>query len=156
MLEGGSLKLVPVFYVLQPAQFNWTPANYLDSTSIPYPITTPLDDITYKLELTGKGNCMVSDTIFVKVLRTPFIPNAFSPNGDGINDRWEIKYLNSYPGSEVSVFDRDGQPVFYSVGYSLPWDGTYKGKPLPIGTYYYIVNPKNGRKLMSGSVTILR
>jgi gliding motility-associated-like protein len=156
VLEGGSLKLVPVFYVLQPAQFNWTPANYLDSTSIPYPITTPLDDITYKLELTGKGNCMVSDTIFVKVLRTPFIPNAFSPNGDGINDRWEIKYLNSYPGSEVSVFDRDGQPVFYSVGYSLPWDGTYKGKPLPIGTYYYIVNPKNGRKLMSGSVTILR
>lgn len=156
VLEGGSLKLIPVFYVLQPSQFNWTPSTYLDSAAIAYPTTTPLGDITYTLELTGKGNCMISDTVFVKLLKFPTIPNVFSPNGDGINDRWEIKYLDSYPGCEIKVFSRDGQLVFSSVGYNISWDGTLKGKALPIGTYYYIINPKNGRKIMSGSVTIIR
>ena len=156
VLQGGSLKITPVFYVLEPSQFNWVPSTYLDSTNIPYPTTTPLDDVTYKLQLTGKGNCTVSDTVFVKLLKAPTIPNAFSPNGDGINDRWEIKYLDSYPGCEINVFDRDGQPVFSSVGYNVSWDGTLKGKALPVGTYYYIINPKNGRQIISGSVTILR
>ncbi|MFX8964974.1 gliding motility-associated C-terminal domain-containing protein, partial [Acinetobacter baumannii] len=91
-----------------------------------------------------------------KVLKEPSIPNAFSPNGDGINDTWIIKYLESYPGATVDVFNRYGQSVFHSEGYSMNWDGTFKGQALPIGTYYYIVDPKNGRKKMQGSVTIIR
>jgi gliding motility-associated-like protein len=54
------------------------------------------------------------------------------------------------------VFNRYGQPVYHSIGYSIPWDGTYKGQPLPVATYYYIINPKNGRAAINGSVTILR
>ena len=156
VLQGGSIVLKPDFLALSPTQFNWTPATYLDSTTVPNPVSTPNDNITYQLILTGKGNCSISDTMLVTVMKTPAIPNAFSPNGDGINDTWEIKYLNTYPGCVVQVFDRDGQPVFNSVGYNVNWDGTFNGKPLPVGTYYYVINPKNGRSLMSGSVTILR
>ncbi|MGC8064221.1 MAG: gliding motility-associated C-terminal domain-containing protein, partial [Sediminibacterium sp.] len=71
-------------------------------------------------------------------------------------DRWHIQYLESYPGATVDVYNRYGQLVFSSIEYSVDWDGTVNGKPLPIGTYYYVINPKNGRKIISGSVTIIR
>jgi gliding motility-associated-like protein len=70
------------------------------------------------------------------------IPNAFSPNGDGINDTWQIKLLNSFLNAKVQVFNRQGQLVFNTKGYSKPWDGTSNGKPLPIGTYYYVIEPE--------------
>ena len=119
-------------------------------------MASPPADITYNLALTGIGGCTVNGSVFITVLKSPIVPNAFSPNGDGINDTWEIKYLNSYPGATVMVFDRYGEAVFSSVNYTKNWDGTYNGKPLPLGTYYYIIDPKNGRQKMSGSVTILR
>lgn len=84
------------------------------------------------------------------------VPNAFSPNGDGINDTWKIRYLESYPGATVEVYDRYGQLVFRSQGYDKEWDGIYNGQPLPVATYYYIINPKNGRKIVTGSVTIIK
>ena len=94
--------------------------------------------------------------MFVKVLRTPVIPNVFTPNGDGINDKWVIAYLESYPGCTVEIYSRYGQIVYRSVGYDKPWDGSYKGKESPAGTYYYIVDPKNGRKRMAGFVDLVR
>ena len=84
------------------------------------------------------------------------IPNTFTPNGDGINDTWEIKYLDYYPKSTVNIFDRWGQKVFSSIGYPIPWDGTYKGTVLPSGTYYYIIDPKNGQAVFSGWLAIIR
>ena len=71
-------------------------------------------------------------------------------------DVLRIKYLESYPGAEIDVFNRYGQIVFHSVGYEIDWDGTYQGRALPVGTYYYIINPKNGRQIISGSVTIIK
>ena len=155
VLEGGTITLKPVFYGTQ-LQFNWTPASYLDTATIAYPKSTPPDDITYQLKLTGIGGCSVSDTVFVKVLKSPLVPNAFSPNGDGINDTWRIQYLESYPGASIEVFNRYGQKVFVSTGYDVEWDGYLNGSLLPIGTYYYIINPKNGRKTLTGSVSIIR
>jgi gliding motility-associated-like protein len=85
------------------------------------------------------------------------IPNAFTPNGDGFNDLWEIKALVDYPRCMVSVYNRYGNLVYQSRGYSRPWDGTYSGKQVPVGTYYYIVDPNNGiTAKLSGSVTVLR
>lgn len=84
------------------------------------------------------------------------IPNTFTPNGDGINDTWTIRELQYYPKSAVTVFNRLGQKVFSSVGYAVPWDGTYDGKILPTGTYYYIIDLKDGGKAVAGWVTILR
>ncbi len=82
------------------------------------------------------------------------IPNAFSPNGDGINDRWVIPGLLGYPDSRVEIFDRYGQLVFSSTGYSIPWDGRRNGKDVPIGTYYYVI--RTSLRNYSGWVFIVR
>lgn len=84
------------------------------------------------------------------------IPNTFTPNGDGINDFWDIALLSYFPRCIVSVYTRNGGLVFQSKGYAKPWDGTYHGSALPNGTYYYVIDPQEGMKQLSGSVTILR
>jgi len=156
VLEFGMTLIKPKYVYGTALSYLWTPATDLSSDTAKVPICKPKADITYKLTLTGIGNCSVSDTIFVKVLLAPVVPNVFSPNGDGINDTWKIEYLESYPGATIDVFNRYGQKVYSSLGYDIEWDGTYNGNPLPVGTYYYIVNPKNGRALISGSVTIIK
>ena len=82
--------------------------------------------------------------------------SAFTPNGDGINDTWNIKSIDSYPNCTVEIFDRNGTLLFFSNGYPAPWDGTYKGVKLPSGTYYYMINLKDGSKPISGWVAIIR
>ncbi|MDQ6609335.1 MAG: PKD domain-containing protein, partial [Bacteroidota bacterium] len=134
----------------------WMPATYLNNPIIAKPVTTPADDITYTLTVTSADGCIASDDVFVKVLKSPTIPNVFTPNGDGVNDTWIIPYLESYPGATVEIFNRYGSLVYHSVGYPKPWDGTFGGKQMPAGTYYYIINPKNGRKQISGFVDIVR
>lgn len=138
-------------------KYLWTPSAYLSATNILNPvIINPKEDITYKLTATGTGGCISTDEVFVKVLKGLVIPNTFTPNGDGANDKWMIQYLDSYPGSIVEIYNTVGQLLFHSVGYDKPWDGTYNGNPLPVGTYYYVIDPKNNRKPVSGYVTILR
>lgn len=155
VLEGGTVALTAQFIYGTDLKYLWTPSQFLNSDTARAPLSSPLDDITYRLTVTGIGGCVAGDTLFVKVLKSPMIPNAFSPNGDGINDDWRIQYLESYPGTTVDIFNRYGQKVFSSIGYDKPWDGKYNGKVLPVGTYYYVINPKNGRAIMSGSVTII-
>jgi gliding motility-associated-like protein len=134
----------------------WLPDSAIDNNMIATPKVSPVNDIEYTLIVTSFDGCVDSSHVLVTVLKKPIIPNAFSPNGDGINDTWVLKYLDSYPGAEISVFNRYGQLVYHSINYPTPWDGTYNGKPLPVATYYWIVNPKNGRAQTSGSVTIIR
>jgi gliding motility-associated-like protein len=84
------------------------------------------------------------------------VPNAFTPNGDGVNDKWTIKYIENYPNCTIDIFHRWGGKVFSSVGYGVQWDGRSKGTDLPPGTYYYIINLKNGLSPMAGWVAILK
>jgi len=84
------------------------------------------------------------------------IPNTFTPNGDGINDTWNIKNLEFFPNCNVEIFTRYGQKVFSSIGYGISWDGTYNNARLPTGTYYYIIDLKNKGKALSGFVAIVR
>ncbi|HEX6915419.1 MAG TPA: gliding motility-associated C-terminal domain-containing protein, partial [Chitinophagaceae bacterium] len=84
------------------------------------------------------------------------VTNAFSPNGDGINDRWNLPFLDQFATCRVQIFNRQGQLVFTSVGYSTPWDGTIAGRTAPVGTYYYIIDLRNGERPLTGSITILR
>jgi gliding motility-associated-like protein len=84
------------------------------------------------------------------------LPNTFTPNGDGINDTWEIDGLSAYTQATVDIFNRYGQKLFHSVGYPIPWDGTYNGKPLPTGVYYYIIDTKFNNQVLSGDITIIR
>jgi gliding motility-associated-like protein len=89
-------------------------------------------------------------------LSTINIANTFSPNGDGHNDYWKIDGIESYPQAVVQIFNRNGQKLFESKGYGTPFNGTYKGKPLPTGTYFYIINLNKNCNLLSGSLTIIR
>lgn len=156
ILQDGSDTLEPIVTAINPT-FLWTPNMYfISSNTIENPVVKGVEDITYTVTVTGRGDCPSSDQVFVKVLKGPEIPNIFSPNGDGVHDRWEIKYLDTYPGGTVEIFNRYGQMIFRSTGYAYPWDGTVNGKPVPVGTYYYIVNPKNGRSIMSGYVDVIR
>ncbi len=84
------------------------------------------------------------------------MPNTFTPNNDGINDTWIIQNLADYPNVRVQVFNRYGQTVFESKGYTKPWDGTMNGKSLPFGTYYYVIEPGNGRKPVTGYVVLIK
>jgi gliding motility-associated-like protein len=92
----------------------------------------------------------------VTVISAIVIPNTFTPNGDGVNDIWDIKFLNSYANCSVDVFSRYGKKIYSSIGYGIPWNGTYRGEALPAGTYYYIINLKNGMEPLSGFVAIIR
>ena len=156
ILEGGTITLEPVTYATN-AQYLWTPNLYLiDNRIARVKVDNPLTDMTYTLTVTNGGGCPASDDVFVKLLKFPIIPNTFTPNNDGINDFWRIDYLNTYPNNRVQIFTRSGQLVFESRGYNTPWDGTLKGKALPIDTYYYIIEPGNGRDPITGYVTILK
>jgi gliding motility-associated-like protein len=155
VLEGGFIVLATKITGFN-LSYQWSPSIGLDNPTIAAPKASPADDQEYTIEATSSDGCYAMDKVMVRLLKQIKVPNAFSPNSDGINDKWEILYLESYPGCEVEVFNRYGQPVFRSIGYSTPWDGTYKGTPLPVGTYYWIINPKNGRKALNGSVTIIR
>ncbi len=83
-----------------------------------------------------------------------FIPNGFTPNGDGYNDTWEIPYLNQYPDSKVKVFNRWGQELFSGIGNSNPWNGTFNGKDLPTADYYYIIVIDQLEKKLTGTITL--
>lgn len=137
-------------------QFGWTPVGGIDHPGIPTPRVSPTEDVTYTLTVVSGDGCRGSDEVFVRVLKQLIVPNTFTPNGDGINDTWKILYLESYPGCTVEVYNRFGQRIFSSVGYDREWDGTLNGNALPVGTYYWIINPKNGRQQLHGSVTIIR
>jgi gliding motility-associated-like protein len=111
---------------------------------------------TYYLTAKGEWNCTATDSLKVIALKVLKIPNAFTPNGDNIHDKWDIDELKDFPFVEVEVFNRNGHLVYHSTGYSNPWDGTLNGKPLPVGTYYYIIDLKNNFPKQAGSVTILK
>jgi gliding motility-associated-like protein len=137
-------------------QFVWTPGQLLSNPSILQPSLKVMDDGVYKLTATGDHNCTASDELKVLVQRPVAVPNAFSPNGDGINDTWMIKNLILYPDAILEVYNRYGQMVYRSIGYNTPWDGRMNGNPVPIGVYYYVIQLRNGDPPIKGSVTIVR
>jgi gliding motility-associated-like protein len=139
-------------------RFKWEPSDYLSSDTLLNPIVAfPKDDITYTLIVTGKGECIASDFITITSIQLLDPPNTFTPNGDGKNDTWLIKNIEKYLDCVVEVFTPQGNRVYYSTnGYDKPFDGTFQGKPLPVGTYYYVINPKLGRKPLAGYLTILK
>jgi gliding motility-associated-like protein len=154
ILKGGEKELTPKI-TGENLRYKWTPSTGLNNDTIPNPIASPENDIRYTLIVTADGRCTVTDEIFVTVVE-PNISNAFSPNNDGINDRWVIRHLDTYVRASVQVFNRYGQKVFVAEPYVEPWDGTYNGKQVPVGVYYYIIEPNNGGKRMVGSITLVR
>jgi gliding motility-associated-like protein len=140
------------------AIYSWTPVQYIDNPTVPNPTVNPPEETAYTLSVTtpGGGCGTASDKVIVTVLGEVVIPNTFTPNGDGINDSWQIKGLSAYSNCRVSVYNRYGQLLFSQKGYSVPWNGMYNNTNLPIGTYYYIITGGSLPQKLSGSLTILR
>jgi gliding motility-associated-like protein len=158
LLQGGEITIAAEASG-NGLSYLWTPNQFLSSSRILQPVVSglDLDEITYLLTVTAAGGCRISDDVKVALLKAPVIPNTFTPNGDGINENWTIQYLDVYPNCKIQVFNRNGQPVYESTGYKAPgWDGTYNGKPIPFGTYYYVIEPGSGRKPITGYVTIIK
>ena len=82
------------------------------------------------------------------------IPNAFTPNGDGVNDTWQIENIHMYPGAQIQIFNRWGQ-ILWVGDPSTEWDGTYEQNPVPTGTYIYVINLYNGDEPRIGNITVV-
>ena len=138
-------------------KFKWFPSIGLSRDDIPDPIASPPDNVIYTLSVISDQGCVATDQVLIKVLKLPEVPNTFTPNGDGVNDLWNIKNLSNYPNPIIQVFNRYGDKIFSSFSADeITWDGKFRGTDAPVGTYYYIVKPGSGRGVVSGSVTILR
>ncbi|WP_461489281.1 T9SS type B sorting domain-containing protein, partial [Pontibacter sp. HJ8] len=120
-------------------------------------IFTDLRGGEHRLVVKDKNGCTTEVVFQVESLGELDIPNGFTPNGDGNNDRWVIRNLSVlYPDCRVTVYNRWGSPVFESKGYAKEWDGTHNGKRLPDGTYYSIIEFGDSRPALKTSVTIMR
>jgi gliding motility-associated-like protein len=86
------------------------------------------------------------------------IPNGFSPNGDTKNEKWIIDNIDQFPDNTVEVYNRWGELLYYYNNYNGQFDGKFKGKDLPVGTYYYVINLNHPAytKPFTGPLTIFR
>ncbi|RZL61861.1 MAG: gliding motility-associated C-terminal domain-containing protein, partial [Pedobacter sp.] len=134
--------------------YSWLPTDYLDDPTKVNPVATPPTDITYTLTVISDCNTSTDD-VFVKVYPKIEIPNTFTPNGDGINDTWNIPSISAFEKPKLQVINRNGQLV-YETRNAEPWDGKSDGKNLPVGVYYYNLYLNEDFKLYSGWVMLTR
>lgn len=113
---------------------------------------------SYSVTITDNRSCTLTQPVELGFSDASCleIPSAFSPNSDGNNDTWEIKYINLYPEVTVEIYNRWGSIIFKSTGYHEFWDGKYNGNEASSGTYIYIINLNNGTDPLNGTVTIIR
>lgn len=137
----------------------WTPAATLSDPTLLRPSATPAVPTIYTVVVRNKtAYCSSSDQVYVNVVVKLNIPNAFSPNGDNVNDTWLIPGIELYPDAVVMIFNRYGQKLSEQRKYNQhAWDGTRNGQPLPVGSYYYVVQLNNDHKdVLTGTVILLR
>jgi gliding motility-associated-like protein len=153
--KGGSLLLNAQGGIV----YSWLPVTDLSNSGLANPVAAPQTTTSYTLTGTDNNGCVNADTIVITVLadiNNIIVTNLLTTNGDGYNDYWIISDLESYPGTEVIVINREGQQVYYSSYYDNSWDGTNKnGKMVPDGTYYYFIKFPNSDKVYKGPITIL-
>jgi len=140
--------------------YQWTPTtNFTDTSGTEAnPELIVLLSENYIVTVVDTNGCINSDTVYVELLPDITFPNGFSPNGDGINDTWQLDLMIDFPECVIEVYNRWGQQLFISVGDVQQFNGTYKGKDLPVGTYYYIIvlNHPEYPDAFTGPVTIMR
>lgn len=137
--------------------YYWSPSDYLDDPTKLNPVATPLQDITYTLNVVSNLGCTSSsDDVFIKVYPKVVIPNTFTPNGDGTNDTWNIPAAAAFPNPIIKVTNRYGQLVYQSTGTFKPWDGKMNGKDLPPAVYYYSIYLNEDFQTYTGWVMLMR
>ncbi|MFT4062646.1 MAG: PKD domain-containing protein [Edaphocola sp.] len=145
--------------------YQWSPSDYLDNPNIAKPATDFPDTgyYTYVLTGTSEEGCTGTDTVNIRVVAKEyiFVPNAFSPNGDGLNDYLRPLIIGFSRISNFYIFNRFGQRVYESINLNYPsWNGTYNGRTCDVGVYYYVIDAVSGktgeRVVQKGDITLLR
>jgi len=133
-------------------------SNTLSDKTINNPIAAPLSETLYRIKAFTNKNCIAIDSVLVKIASDLFIPNVFSPNGDGKNDKWEVEDKAKILHLKAAIFDRYGKLVKTLFGNKIAWDGLYNGQPLPIATYYYVLTITGGNisQNVGGWIQLLR
>lgn len=148
--------------------FSWTPTDGVATPDIPNPVITPATEGTfiYAVEMTDTETCVSTDSLRIKVIDPTtvecgdiLLPSAFTPNGDGLNDRYGIS--NPFATGELismEIFDRWGNIVFFTDDVFGRWDGTYKNQPVNPAVFLYKIRYRceGEENIKSGSVTVLR
>lgn len=164
LIVGTSISLVPVVSNSTTQAINsyaWSPALGLSCIDCPVPVATPFETTTYQLVVNYGRNCYANatSTITIEHGPEPYIPNAFTPNGDGTNDRFEV-YGTKIKTVAMRIFNRWGEKVFDSMGNQWTgWDGTYMGVAQPTSVYVYqieITYLDGVKKSYNGSITLIR
>jgi gliding motility-associated-like protein len=144
--------------------YTWLPAATLSKSNIYNPVAKPTETTTYNVKFQQTGFCTTTERVTVVVIKPtcdePFvyIPNAFSPNYDDVNDELYVRGTN-IDNMVLAIYNRWGERVFFTENQAIPWDGTYSGAELPPDVYgfYLQVTCKDGEKYFKkGNITLLR
>lgn len=136
-------------------RYQWSPPLGISNPTVLQPTATAPQTTIYTLTATASNGCATTASIQVVVVDLLFIPDAFTPNGDGINDVWEIKNIERFPNAEVFIYNRWGELIYYQEkGYQTPWNGA----SAPLGEYSYVIDPhaEGGLGVQRGKVALLR
>ena len=165
-IEQGSSAIINADVTPSTSSFTWSAdpdPDEFTASSLTDVTVTPSKTTVYKLTILpsgGAGVCPeVSDTISITVFTKDFfMPNAFTPNGDGIDDVFRIPPSVSFSLTSFMIFDRWGTKIFETSDISKGWDGTYNGTPADIATYVYVItgNGLNGKISQKGTVVLVR
>lgn len=142
--------------------YSWLPVTGLSDPLSPNPVALPRDNIRYTVTVTDENGCRGIDDIYVKLYKVDpglYMPNAFTPNGDGINDNFQPIGLGLASLDFFRIYNRLGQLIFSTSSMKQGWDGTYKGTPQDQGTYVWIATGTDytGRKAeRKGTVILIR
>jgi gliding motility-associated-like protein len=133
--------------------------SYLWSNGSTSPELLSIHSDRYSVSVSDLNGCTLTKDVKVTPVNDIclVIPEAFSPNGDLVNDYWNIGLIDLYPEAEITIFNRWGEQLWKSArGYPDPWDGKSGGKKVAMDSYHYIIELHNGSKLIIGNVTVVR
>lgn len=143
-------------------QYTWIPASGLSNTNISNPIASPTASTKYIVSGKDQNGCVNTDSVLVNVSingnAVLNMPNAFTPNGDGLNDCFGIKYLAVPENIDFSIYNRFGQRIFHTENVYACWDGTFNGIKQAAGTYVYYIKSKTicGDVFTKGTIVLIR
>jgi gliding motility-associated-like protein len=148
-------------------KFEWLPNVALSNNKIANPAASPLQTTQYEVTASDSIGCTKKAGVKVEVINTGFLPNMFTPNGDGKNDDYKILGLSGASEFEFTIYNREGNIVYETTNWQTAtntgWNGQKNGVNQPSGLYYWKVNGKqtNGQTLLlngknSGSVLLIR
>ena len=141
--------------------YTWSPAAGLNNPNIANPVATNSQDRTYTLTASTPQGCSSTDQVTILIIKGPdiYVPTAFSPNGDNLNERFRAIPVGIEKFESLSVFNRYGQRIFFTSNAQLGWDGTLQGQQQPQGVYVWMVSGidfKGERIFKKGTVMLVR